>query len=206
MTDIKCKAQTKKLKSCENYAMNGSEYCYIHSFGRLRKIPFWKNSTIHLFISITFSIIIFFFNWFSSPTKNDTDEIKALIISMQQIDKTEYDRLIKKYPLGYALFAIDHKKIIIPYKSRVNREYEIEWGPSKVTKISSKEIVINLPIIYDRVHYVKIEHLATAVNRKIGRVRSVILMRGGVKIYNEMVFENKNGFICLLGFREETNR
>jgi hypothetical protein len=55
-----CKALTKKNISCKNHPMNNSEYCYIHSFGKLKGIPWYKNLTVHFFIiSILIAIALF---------------------------------------------------------------------------------------------------------------------------------------------------
>ena len=47
------------------------------------------------------------------------EETKQLLLrQLEQADSINYSRLMQKYPLGYCLFAIDHKKIIIPIGKR----------------------------------------------------------------------------------------
>lgn len=114
MKNSKCTAITKKQKQCNSYAMKESLYCYIHSFGKLMNIPWWKNSTIHFVITIFLAIIFFIYgniiipvylNRKSSDEQNKnhdeliirTDKIQAGLEEMlSRLDKTASKENIKE--------------------------------------------------------------------------------------------------------------
>ena len=51
-----CKAITKKGQACKNHPMKNTEYCYIHSFGKFKGIPWFKNPTLHIIITLIITI------------------------------------------------------------------------------------------------------------------------------------------------------
>lgn len=44
---MKCTTHKKNGESCNSNAMKGTKYCYIHSFWKIRGIPWYKNLTFH---------------------------------------------------------------------------------------------------------------------------------------------------------------
>lgn len=72
---IKCKALRKDKKSCNSYPMKGSDYCYGHSFGHIKNIPFYKNATIHFIVALLFAIFAFLYSFCFGPTKSNQREI-----------------------------------------------------------------------------------------------------------------------------------
>jgi hypothetical protein len=72
MGKLKCSAKTRSGKGCENPAMKDSAYCYVHSIGKLRRVPWWKNTYVHA-ISIL-GLVIGAYQLFvgATSTKQDT--------------------------------------------------------------------------------------------------------------------------------------
>lgn len=132
----------------------------------------------------------------------ETSEItkQLLLKQLEQTDSINYSRLKQKYQLGYCLFAIDHKKIIIPYKSRLESDYEIYWSQAKVSKLTSEEVVIRLPDIHDKVNHIKITGIALGNTRRVGSIRKHF--EGfGPQIFTEVVANNEKSIIIALGFK-----
>ncbi len=55
----KCEAKTKKGVDCKRSPMKDSSYCYFHSFGKLKNVPFWSNSTVHFLFGLVLTIILY---------------------------------------------------------------------------------------------------------------------------------------------------
>jgi hypothetical protein len=134
----------------------------------------------------------------------ETVETTEQLISKQleQTDSANYSRLIQKYPLGYCLFAVDHRNLITPYESRLDSDYEIDWSTAEVTKISSDSVVIRLPSIHDKIHHIELKTgIAIQTTRQVGSVREYF---GGhfVQIFSEVIANDEKGVIIALGFKE----
>jgi len=136
----------------------------------------------------------------------ETVESTKQIITRQleQADSDNYTRLIQKYPLGYCLFAVDHKKIIIPYESRLESDIKIDWSKAKVVKLTSERVVVLLPHIIDNVDYIEIKGIAVENTRQVGSVRVHFGGKGhhGPQILTEVVANDEKGVILALGFKD----
>lgn len=77
---MKCKGQNKNGDNCKKWAMNNSEYCYIHSFMKFKGIPFYKNSTFHFLFATLLTIVIFLYSNWTGATKENQEKI----ISVQE--------------------------------------------------------------------------------------------------------------------------
>lgn len=51
--------------------MKDCGYCYIHSFGKFKGIPFWKNSTVHFIVTIILATLFFL----SGPSRKNQEKI-----------------------------------------------------------------------------------------------------------------------------------
>lgn len=206
----KCKATTRKNIPCSNFAMKGSAYCYVHSFGRIEKIPLWRNSTFHFIAGILVAVGIFIYSQSTGPTRErqeytakKVDETKRLLEIMIALDKSSYPSLIKKYPLGYILFAVDHIQTIIPYESRLLDFVEIDWASSYIAEITDKEIKIDISNIL-----IKKQHLILKDFRYVfplieGQVLEFPFRIKHVHIYGETLLVTDYGTVFIVGFREK---
>jgi hypothetical protein len=75
---MKCIATKKNGENCKNSASKGSNYCYIHSFGKFRGIPWPANFTLHLTIlGIVLASVSIWFAVSKGATKENQEEMMA---------------------------------------------------------------------------------------------------------------------------------
>jgi len=160
----KCHAKTKKELECNNFAMKDSKFCYIHTFGKIRSIPFYKNMTFHFIVGILLTIIGIIIPYITGPSKElqtiatntyelkeDNKIMKDILIKMyNKFDSNEKDFkdfFLKRYPIGYILFYIDsHKKITLPIKEPTNSRLKISWESIQFD-LSKDFISLKIPYI-----------------------------------------------------------
>lgn len=75
MSKLVCKANTKRGDVCKNHAMKGSEYCYVHSFGRFKRIPIWKNASVHFIVTLVIAILIFVITMHKGASRINQEKI-----------------------------------------------------------------------------------------------------------------------------------
>ena len=126
---------------------------------------------------------------------------QLLLQQLKEANSINNPRLMEEYPLGYCLFAVDHKRIIIPYKSHFESDYEIDWTTAEITKLTSEKVVIRLPKIHDKVDHIEIKGIAVATSRQVGAVKKHF---GGYgpQIFTEVVANDEKGVIIALGFKQ----
>ncbi len=83
---MKCEAKKKNGKDCRANAMKNSRYCYIHSFGRFKNIPWYKNLTVH---SIILVLILFFLGPSKALQKQISNNTERIL---QNTTKKQLDR------------------------------------------------------------------------------------------------------------------
>jgi hypothetical protein len=86
--------------------------------------------------------------------RNRIDELATLkqqnkmVVMLEQLwhsEKNNINALIKEYPLGYILFALNYQNRIIPYdKPSTNVEYSINWDKSKILSIDIEAIRVSI--------------------------------------------------------------
>lgn len=184
-----------------NYAMRGSEFCYIHTFGHFRKVPFLKNSTIHFLISLLVALIVFLHTLYFGPTKKAQQKVITLLEKMQRIDETDHEKLIKEYPLGYVLFAIrDSDMIVTASTNRLQKEWRVDWNRAKIVQINEKMITFIHPAFYSKDGKRSIVENIIGIARKERTVRPVI-KAFGIELFYALLIDDTNGIICLLGLK-----
>ena len=109
MTKEKCKRITKKGERCRNFPMNNSDYCYMHSLGKIKHVPWWKNFTIHLtFLPIVLAIIGYYFTIHSSEkTLNKITSIEERKNQVTPEEKKALSPRIVVTLLSYSVFLLD---------------------------------------------------------------------------------------------------
>jgi len=175
-SSYKCKAKTKKGEFCKNIRMKNSDYCYIHSFGRWKGIPFYKNSTLHFIISILLAIVLFSIG----PSRKKQDQ-------MLDNDKKTHDKLDTIN--GKLSEALDNKKDIVPKrlselkdsqsKKIINSKptSEIAILVSVLEKILSRdEVKIKSPdYINDKITG-ELRKIDISINKMVGSVPVLIII------------------------------
>jgi hypothetical protein len=106
-----------------------------------------------------------------------------------------------KYPLGYALFAVTHQEVIIPYKSPLTSDYEIEWHEASVAEVTKEYVNIIIPTIRDNIHYVVLKSGIRFQIRRDFVDRNYFNFKE-MGVWGRMLLDTPQGFICVLGFRK----
>jgi hypothetical protein len=109
---------------------------------------------------------------------------------------------LDKYPLGYVLFAIDHKEIFIPAKaiSDLSGEIQIDWESMKIVDLTDDTIVITPP----NMAYIVFKNIQIRLSRKPGYKKNLIGIKGKVMSTFEVIEDRPpEGVICVIGFSED---
>jgi len=187
-----CVKTTRKRSPCKNYAMNGSNYCYVHSFGQFKGIAFWKNMNIHLFLA---SVLLAVFLFFIGPSRGKQNDILKDVRDNKDLLKDiaegyHSEELLKKYPVGYVLFGLDpsmnyeisSEKRSIPHTGHLLDEYEFKWDRVRISKLTKDAVTIELPDIRYKPLNGQMIGCAIAIKREpLGQPRILPLKPEGVK-------------------------
>lgn len=138
-------------------------------------------------------------------SKEDSDnilEIKKMVKAMQKVENTDYEYLIKRYPKGYSLFAITHSEFVVPSKSNLLRDYDINWEPTKIESLTPDHIDIVLPYIHTKKGG-GIAGFATQIPRNSQEKIFNFPFQGIFpdKIYIEVLSDNSDGIVYVMGFK-----
>ena len=209
-----CIATTRKRFSCKNYAMNGSDYCYIHSFRRFKGVPFWKNMNIHLFLA---GVLLMFFLFLIGPSREKQNDILKDVRNNKDLLKDiaesyHSEELLKKYPAGYVLFGlnpsmnyeINSEKRAIPHTGHLLDEYEFKWDRVRISKLNKDTVTIELPDIHYKPLNTQIIGCTITIKRdSLSQPRILPLKPQGVKnrIFIELVEDTNSMLIFAIGFK-----
>jgi hypothetical protein len=137
--------------------------------------------------------------------KGRADErIAKLKEEMREIEATKYEVLNKRYSLGYILFYVDHKNVVIPNESRLGTECAIDLSKAKVT-FNDTAINVDLPD-FKCVTGPTISDCGWSVSRTFGQqapVRGNWVARD-TQMYFELLVDHGDSLVCVLGFAKDT--
>jgi hypothetical protein len=210
-----CKATKGDGAKCNNNSMHNSIYCYVHSLGRVKNVPLLKNSIFHFIVAVSLALSIFSYSIQKGPTREHQDtaisktdeniristDIKKLLQTMQQMNKTSYDTLITKYPFGYILFAVDHSEIIVPGEGKFLTDYELNINDSRVIEMNSNAITLLFPDIYYVPRKLKTTKIAMRLPRTLNTVVEYPFDVFPNNIYFELLEDKVNTIIYVVGFK-----
>ncbi|MHC4742808.1 MAG: hypothetical protein ACYS8Z_12900 [Planctomycetota bacterium] len=105
------------------------------------KFGFWAGVVTFLGFAVGVYILLV------GPTKSNQEDMLILLQRMELTNKTDYNRLIRQYPLGYVLFAIDHSETIRPYEHKMepSEKMQIDWDSMKIVDMTADTITITPP-------------------------------------------------------------
>ncbi len=214
-----CCATTKKNRPCKNHAMKGASFCYIHSLGRIREVPIWKNATFHFVVGIIIAVIIAIVAFQYTASRKTQDaifrrvEYNTSLLDDIWISQHE-SKLLQKYPAGYVLFGVDPRNInqitsekrMIPRQGRVLDEYTFKWDRATISELTDESVTIELPNITYKPLNTHVYGCAIVLNRKIpGKPRLLPIRPEGVKnrIYAELAYDKSSLIAFVIGFKPE---
>ncbi len=230
MSNLSCKAKTKSGKSCKNPPMRNSAYCYIHSFGKNKNIPFYKNATYHLLTSIFLPFAIWLITLKVSPTKDNQDKIlestesikknqniisenteiiKDLLEEMRTTERYNNSDLLKRYTSGFIIFASTHTGLITPPQSRMLEDYYLDWSKVNIIFLQDSTISFLLPdVTYSpKNKNINIEYHGIIAKIPIGKPGSIYPFPiystpFPDNLYIEILSYTDQGVILCVGFRK----
>jgi hypothetical protein len=128
---------------------------------------------------------------------------KKIMNMIEHTDEIYSPYLLQKYPLGYVLFAIQSGEENITFtKDRLSKEFIINWNTAEVFKITNDKIILRCPDI----KFIDSDNTFVGVQlgfpRKIGIPYTII--RGDINVMGELLVDGDENFICVLGFRRNT--
>ena len=187
----------------------GSLYCSAHqnqSPKRLNRRPYYKHPVFILGSFLLTGGLALYFGFTGATEEGQeeivksVDETKSLVRSMR---KYESDfALLQKYPVGYSLFSIDHKRNIIPNYNRVYNFMLIDWSSASIKNITPEEIFILTPTIKFPKNN-RVEQNTVGILRKPGTIKRFATIYN-VDFYLEVLDVYPDGFICLIGVKEKS--
>lgn len=217
MNSDKCKALNREGKPCERNAMKNSQYCWSHSFGRFKKTQWYRNATVQVVI-IPLAIALLFFliqhaiqyHWHKETADKDTQDrmeskINRILDGVRDYDEENYAELIERYPLGYVYIAYNFKDKSTKTldSTQPTLEYTIQANSMKVVSASSRGIDIALPNIVDKRTGNILFGNVVGFSRTVGTQQRVPFGMPVVRMWFELLVDDSERFICLIGFREE---
>lgn len=218
----RCQAITRKGNQCKYNAIEGSLYCHIlpHQNQAKNNTNISDKKPIYclwptrkqwsILVALT-SLIIGVLTWFSGVTKSDVKESEKNVIQghkdilgyLKRTEKANREDLMKKYPLGYALFYKDSIHPMIPWNENISKDVlYIKWDSLKILEINEKYIVFLSPffVIRDKEQLIgrNYENIVK-IYRETGEVVRLFGI-GNVQVNLEMLVSKKNEFIVAMGF------
>ena len=181
--------------------MRGSKFCYVHSLGKVRNVPFWKNSTFHFFCSIAVALAIVLYTTYTSHKQTQTIVDKAVMIG-----KLDQKRLLQSYPLGYVIVTIDYSGVITPHGSRLNRECEIQWETANVVEMNERAMIFQMPDMTCEPGYSVTATTITIPRNSQGKAFrtpiGIVISDPFIQSYVEVLVDSDDGWVLVLGYRE----
>lgn len=213
-----CKASTKRGNVCKNRPIKGTEYCYVHSLGKFKNIPIWRNPNIHFIVPVIITILFFIITQYKGASRinqeeilKETSTIKGLIQDLGTTETLEYNNLIKKYPSGFLLFATNYSGLITPPSSNILDNYKLNWNNVKIVFLEDNAISFLAPYITyepaDKSAHISYENILIKMPRGTpGSIYSFPLPAKVVpdNIYIEIITYTNNGIIMCVGFRNKS--
>ena len=131
------------------------------------------------------------------------DEIKKLIES-QNKEATE-KALLRKYPLGYVIFDVDHSNQVIPYAAhKILDKYELDWSGVGVSIPSPGRVVVKLPGLQAKDGSVGLSGGSTGGPLRVGNLGG--FGADDLVVWAEILAIGKDGIVFLVGFDKEPVR
>jgi hypothetical protein len=127
------------------------------------------------------------------------DEITKLL--KQQGSPINKDDLLKKYPLGYVIFDLDHKNHVVPYQAEaILDNYEIDWTGVRVEENAPGRIVLHMPSLKTKNGSAAFTGASTGGAKRVGNLGGAGV--NGLMELGEILAIGKEGIVFLVGFQK----
>ncbi len=88
----KCKGITRKGNQCKNSPMQDAPCCYVHSLGKFKGVPLFKNPTFHLIVALCLAVILFI----AGPSKKNQETALSQLTKIEALVKDKNEENSKK--------------------------------------------------------------------------------------------------------------
>jgi len=214
-----CSATTKQSTPCKNHAMKGAAFCYVHSLGRIQRVPIWKNATFHFAVGLFAAVVIAIVSsQYTASRKTQAQAFWQVEYNTSLLDdiwlSQHESKLLEKYPSGYVLFGVDpcsvdqihSEKRLIPRKGRVLEEYEFKWDRVTISELTNDSVTIELPNITYKPMNTRIYGCGLSFKRNSpGKPRILPVRPAGAKnrIFAELAYDKPSLLAFVIGFKRE---
>jgi hypothetical protein len=158
-----------------------------------------------IWLGIISLVLTTYFSISGSLTQNKMLNTQNKILELiEHTDNIYSPSLLQKYPLGYVLFAIQNGKENITFtKDRLSKEFIINWNTAKVGEITNDKITLRCPDMKFIDSDITFTGVGLGFPRKIGIPFSII-RSVDINVMGELLVDENENFICVLGFRRDT--
>lgn len=132
--------------------------------------------------------------------QNGIDEI---LEELKGHDKENYAELIQSYPLGYVYIAYNLKdrRITTLDRTRPLTDYVIYWTNTRVVQLSAGRMSVLIPDILYKSNFLSSTVVGFA--REVGKSQRIPIGTPSVRMWFELLVDDREKLIWLIGFREE---
>jgi hypothetical protein len=201
MKQDKCKGTTRQGSRCKNYAMENSEYCWGNKV--LKKKGRYKNAMIKIaMVMLPVAISLAVAYYWQMKTERRIDEISP---PLQHYERKVRAKLIQEYPLGYVLLWYNKKGGTSTTLVRTDSTCPLLIYPNsmEVTKGTSDVIRVRPPNIVHAPTRGEVEGIECEFPRIIGKPLSIGMSLSGLQMWFEILADDPEKLICLIGFRKQ---
>ncbi|MEO8426277.1 MAG: MARVEL domain-containing protein [Verrucomicrobiota bacterium] len=131
-----------------------------------------------------------------------SEGVKDLQARMRKYSDENYKALAKKYPLGYALFWVDHRSVVSTYDKLGSGNYEFDWATSKIIAIEPDKVELLAPEVTNRVSHFHLHSTVLALHKNppIWFAASIATEDFGLK--GEILEQDQDSVVAVLGVVE----
>lgn len=197
----------------------------VGAFGINRKVG--AKSAKMYFPSATFSFELLFDNskeiilvmgFEDSKNNIELEESKSTLLQTMQSLEAQRERILRKYPLGYSLFAVidegidsgilmDPRSEVLTLKSEhpLCVRYNIDWNNAEVALFGDLIYFMKGPVLYDNESGISLETYHDESFLRKNGIISDKLVCSNVRLVFEIIIDFHNGALCILGLKEDTS-
>jgi len=141
---------------------------------------------------------------FNATSEAKLDEIRDLLRQRGYPD--DPNKLLQKYPLGYAIFELNYMNQVIPYEGlSVLKNYEkVDWSEAKVIQNTKDRIALRLPDLKRKDGTVGITGVMTGGWKKVGYLGCGGIGTGTESLYvcGEILAIREDGIVFLVNLMQ----
>jgi hypothetical protein len=148
------------------------------------------------------SLLVYYVGWQAQPSEEQPnaitrEELGDIIKGLG--DAVNRERLLQRFALGYIIFDVSYRNVVVPYDTQVLDQYEVDWRVVRLTENTKERIQIQLPDFWRKGQPKRFTEV------KIGGPRAAWDLEQGVALGEVMALGRvlavrDNGIVFLVGF------